>query len=221
MARNYNRSDDPAAPRFPAPADRRCSQSCGGSWRPALLAGCVGPGAGSAAGAVGPPAAAVPARASAVPSRSSSIRASRNCCRRIRTTTQINVTSDTGELGRAATPNPERQRDDPHGPAPAHRGPGQHQFDQRSVRLNGDVEYLDPQLHVRGKGGSFAEGGGGTFEGAEFELPDRVGARRGDERQSQRGRAHRTRGRALHGLPAWQRRLEPSAPARSTSTRKT
>jgi LPS-assembly protein len=43
----------------------------------------------------------------------------------------------------------------------------------RSVRLKGRMEYLDPQLHVRGQAGAFAEGAGGTFEGAEFELPER------------------------------------------------
>lgn len=44
---------------------------------------------------------------------------------------------------------------------------------ERSVKLKGRMEYLDPQLRVRGQGGSFVEGGGGTFEGAEFELPER------------------------------------------------
>src|SRR4029079_18203800 len=45
--------------------------------------------------------------------------------------------------------------------------------DKRSVRLKGDVEYLDPTLHVTGQGGSFQQEGVGEFEGAKFELLDR------------------------------------------------
>ena len=44
---------------------------------------------------------------------------------------------------------------------------------QRSVSLEGMVEYLDPTLHVRGQGGSFSGEGSGDFEGAEFSLLDR------------------------------------------------
>jgi LPS-assembly protein len=44
---------------------------------------------------------------------------------------------------------------------------------KRSAQLRGDVEYLDPQLHVTGQGGSFQGDAGGEFEGAEFELLDR------------------------------------------------
>ncbi|MGI9245857.1 MAG: LPS-assembly protein LptD, partial [Steroidobacteraceae bacterium] len=43
----------------------------------------------------------------------------------------------------------------------------------RKVHVHGRMEYLDPRLHVRGTGGSFAEGVGGDFQGAEFELTDR------------------------------------------------
>jgi LPS-assembly protein len=45
--------------------------------------------------------------------------------------------------------------------------------EQRSVRMKGDVEYLDPTLRVRGQGGSFEQEGFGEFKGAEFELLDR------------------------------------------------
>ena len=44
--------------------------------------------------------------------------------------------------------------------------------EKRSVRLEGQVEFLDPTLHVRGQGGEFADGDG-SFEGAHFELTDR------------------------------------------------
>jgi LPS-assembly protein len=39
--------------------------------------------------------------------------------------------------------------------------------------MRGQVEYLDPRLHVRGDGGSFAGEGTAEFKGAEFELLDR------------------------------------------------
>jgi len=43
---------------------------------------------------------------------------------------------------------------------------------ERSVRLDGTVEYLDPTLRVTGQGGEFADGNG-AFEGAEFAITDR------------------------------------------------
>jgi LPS-assembly protein len=45
----------------------------------------------------------------------------------------------------------------------------------RSITVKGKVEYLDPTVHVVGKGGSFASGAGGNFEGASFELVDGSG----------------------------------------------
>jgi LPS-assembly protein len=45
----------------------------------------------------------------------------------------------------------------------------------RSVALKGKVEYLDPTVRVEGKGGSYAEATGGSFEGARFELVDGTG----------------------------------------------
>ena len=44
--------------------------------------------------------------------------------------------------------------------------------EKRSVRLKGNVEFLDPTLHVRGQGGDFADDAG-SFQGAEFEITDR------------------------------------------------
>jgi LPS-assembly protein len=46
---------------------------------------------------------------------------------------------------------------------------------KRSVTIKGRSEYLDPTLHVVGKGGSFSSGTGGNFEGAKFELVDGSG----------------------------------------------
>jgi LPS-assembly protein len=45
--------------------------------------------------------------------------------------------------------------------------------EQRSIELEGRVEYLDPTLHVRGAGGAFDGQGLGNFTGAEFALLDR------------------------------------------------
>jgi LPS-assembly protein len=45
--------------------------------------------------------------------------------------------------------------------------------EERNVSMRGRVEYLDPTLHVRGDGGSFAGAGTAEFRGAEFELLDR------------------------------------------------
>ena len=41
---------------------------------------------------------------------------------------------------------------------------------ERDLSLRGNVEYLDPRMHVRGDGGSFAGEGTAEFHGAEFEL---------------------------------------------------
>ncbi|HET7201828.1 MAG TPA: LPS-assembly protein LptD [Steroidobacteraceae bacterium] len=86
---------------------------------------------------------------------------------------RIEVTSDTGELGRAGDATLT-------GNVTIRTGQRLFKADQaeidsarRSLQLHGRIEYLDPQLHVTGDSGSFVEGGGGRFEGAEFELIDR------------------------------------------------
>ena len=44
----------------------------------------------------------------------------------------------------------------------------------RSITVQGNVEYLDPTIHVTGRDGQFADGAG-SFEGAKFELVDGSG----------------------------------------------
>ena len=83
---------------------------------------------------------------------------------------QIHVTSDTGELGRAGDAELRGNVQIRMGQRLLTADQASINAEQRSVELNGDIEYLDPQMHVRGKGGSFQEGGMGSFEGAEFEL---------------------------------------------------
>jgi len=59
---------------------------------------------------------------------------------------------------------------------------------ERSVSMRGKVEYLDPTLHVRGEGGSFAGEATAQFHGAEFELLDRsVRGTAGDVQMRQQG----------------------------------
>jgi LPS-assembly protein len=87
---------------------------------------------------------------------------------------QIRVTSDTGDLGREGDATLT-------GHVTIRTGQRLLTADQatinatdRSVQLHGNMEYLDPQLHLRGSDGSYIENGGGTFEGAQFELLDRA-----------------------------------------------
>ena len=43
----------------------------------------------------------------------------------------------------------------------------------RSFKVEGDVEYSDPELRLKGSSGSWNADGGGQFTGTEFELPAR------------------------------------------------
>ena len=85
---------------------------------------------------------------------------------------RIEVTSDEGELGRAGDATLSGNVRIRMGQRLLTADSAQIDAEQRSVRLEGNVEFLDPTLHVRGQGGEFA-GGDGAFEGARFELPER------------------------------------------------
>ncbi|HEX7374703.1 MAG TPA: LptA/OstA family protein, partial [Steroidobacteraceae bacterium] len=84
----------------------------------------------------------------------------------------INITSDTGTLGREGDADLQGNVTIRMGQKLLQADQAQVDATKRSVDLHGDVEYLDPQLHVRGSGGSFESDEGGQFEGAEFELLD-------------------------------------------------
>jgi LPS-assembly protein len=59
---------------------------------------------------------------------------------------------------------------------------------ERSLSMRGKVEYLDPRMHVRGDGGSFAGEGSAEFHGAEFELLEQsVRGAAGEVRVQQQG----------------------------------
>jgi LPS-assembly protein len=85
---------------------------------------------------------------------------------------RIEVTSDTGDLGRAGDASLSGNVTIRMGQRLLTADEAQIDAEKRSIRLNGDVEYLDPQMHVRGEGGAFEQGGQGNFQGAEFELLD-------------------------------------------------
>jgi LPS-assembly protein len=83
---------------------------------------------------------------------------------------RIEVTSDTGDLGRAGDASLSGNVRIRTGQRLLTADQAKIDAEKRSIELNGDVEYLDPQMHVRGEGGAFQEGGRGDFKGAEFEL---------------------------------------------------
>lgn len=85
---------------------------------------------------------------------------------------RIDVTSDTGDLGRAGDASLRGNVTIRMGQRLLTADEAQIDAEQRSIQLNGDVEYLDPQMRVRGKGGAFQQGGRGDFQGAQFELFD-------------------------------------------------
>ena len=86
---------------------------------------------------------------------------------------RIDITSDSGELGRSGDANLSGNVRIRMGQRLLTADAAQIDAEKRSVELQGAVEYLDPTLHVRGQGGSFEGGGAGNFEGAEFALLDR------------------------------------------------
>jgi len=85
---------------------------------------------------------------------------------------RIDVTSDHGELGRAGDASLTGNVRIRMGQRLLAADAAEIDATARSARLRGNVEYLDPTLHVRGRGGDFSEGSG-SFEGAEFDIPGR------------------------------------------------
>ena len=84
----------------------------------------------------------------------------------------IDVTSDSGEMGREGDATLHGNVNIRMGQKLLTADEAEIDAAKRSATLRGDVEYLDPQLHVKGQGGSFEGKGVGEFEGAEFELLD-------------------------------------------------
>jgi LPS-assembly protein len=86
---------------------------------------------------------------------------------------RINVTSDKGDLGREGDATLEGNVNIRMGQRLLKADQAHIDATKRNVNLTGQVEYLDPQLHVFGTGGSFGGQGTGEFQGATFELIDR------------------------------------------------
>ena len=89
------------------------------------------------------------------------------------TNQDIDVTSDTGDMSRTGDAVLHGNVEIRMGQRLLTADEAEIDAEKRSVRLKGDVEYLDPTLHVTGQGGSFQEEGTGEFQGAKFELLDR------------------------------------------------
>jgi LPS-assembly protein len=86
---------------------------------------------------------------------------------------RIDISSDQGELGRAGDATLTGNVRIRMGQRLLTADAAEIDAEARSVRLSGNVEFLDPTLHVRGRGGEFSEGSG-SFQGAEFEIPERM-----------------------------------------------
>ena len=87
--------------------------------------------------------------------------------------THIIISSDQGELGRQGDATLTGNVQIRMGQRLLAADSAEINAEARSVKLSGNVEFLDPMLHVRGQGGEYS-GGAGSFEGAEFEIPDRM-----------------------------------------------
>ena len=73
---------------------------------------------------------------------------------------RIDITSDQGELGRAGDASLSGNVRIRMGQRPLTADAAEIDAEARSVRLSGNVEYLDPLLHVRGRGGEYSDGAG-------------------------------------------------------------
>jgi LPS-assembly protein len=86
----------------------------------------------------------------------------------------INITSDQGDLSRAGDAELSGNVSIQMGQRLLTADKATVDAEKRSVRVQGQVEYLDPTIHVTGRDGQFADGAG-IFEGAKFELVDGSG----------------------------------------------
>jgi LPS-assembly protein len=86
---------------------------------------------------------------------------------------RIEVTSDSGDLGREGDARLKGNVRIRTGQRLLTADEASINATDRSIELKGDVEYLDPQLNVRGSGGNFDGRGQGQFSGAQFALLDR------------------------------------------------
>ncbi len=86
----------------------------------------------------------------------------------------INITSDQGDLSRAGDAELSGNVSIQMGQRMMTADKATVDAGKRSITVQGNVEYLDPTIHVTGRDGQFANGAG-NFEGAKFELVDGSG----------------------------------------------
>ncbi len=86
---------------------------------------------------------------------------------------RINITSDTGELSRDGEASLRGNVRITMGQRLLSADEAEINTEERKASLKGNVEFLSPELHVTGHGGSFSDQGG-EFEGAEFELSEQA-----------------------------------------------
>jgi|PlaIllAssembly_1097288.scaffolds.fasta_scaffold18855_2 LPS-assembly protein len=84
---------------------------------------------------------------------------------------RIEISSDRGEMGRAGDASLTGNVRIRMGQRLLVADAAEIDAEKRSARLKGNVEFLDPTMHVRGQGGDFADNAG-SFQGAEFEITD-------------------------------------------------
>jgi LPS-assembly protein len=94
----------------------------------------------------------------------------------------IEISSDTGDLGRTGDAELKGNVQIRMGQRLMTADEAKVDAEKRSVTVSGRTEYLDPTVHVRGEGGSFANGDG-DFSSATFELVD--GSGRGAAKSAQ------------------------------------
>ncbi len=86
----------------------------------------------------------------------------------------INITSDQGDMSRAGDAELSGNVSIQMGQRLLAADKATVDAEKRSIAVQGNVEYLDPTIHVTGRDGQFADGAG-NFEGAKFELVDGSG----------------------------------------------
>ncbi len=86
---------------------------------------------------------------------------------------RINISSDTGELSRDGQASLRGNVRITSGQMLLTADEAEINAEERTASVRGTVEFLSPELHVRGRGGEFSGAGDSAFTGAEFELAER------------------------------------------------
>ena len=75
--------------------------------------------------------------------------------------------------------------------------------DDTALKVNGELEYIDPVVHVTGSGGNYSASQGADFNAAEFELRERSARGAAEAHAASRPTASsQLDEREVHHLPA-------------------